>query len=249
MTHDATGHDRLDGLVSWHADWSGLRVAVLGLGVTGFAVADTLAELGSEVVVVAPDVDDDRAELLSLIGARLLLAPSDAAPPGELDDLHAELVVISPGFAPHHPWSAWAAGSGAAVWGDVELAWRVRYKVPGRTADWLLVTGTNGKTTTTQLTAAMVLADGRRVAPCGNIGVPVLDAVRDPEGFDVLVVELSSHQLHQLPTSGPGALRPVASTCLNLEADHLQWHGSFDAYRAAKAKVYENTVVAAVWSK
>jgi len=249
MTHDATGHDRLDGLTSWHADWSGLRVAVLGLGVTGFAVADTLAELGSEVVVVAPDVDDDRAELLSLLGARLLLAPSEAAPPAELDELGLDLVVVSPGFAPHHPWSTWAAGSGAAVWGDVELAWRVRDKVPGRTADWLLVTGTNGKTTTTQLTAAMVLADGRKVAPCGNIGVPVLDAVRDPEGFDVLVVELSSHQLHQLPTSGPGALRPVASTCLNLEADHLRWHGSFEAYRDAKAKVYENTVVAAVWSK
>jgi len=251
MTHDLdpARRERLDGLTSWHADWAGLRVVVLGLGVTGFAVADTLTELGAEVLVVAPAVDDDRAELLSLLGARLLLAPSDAAPPAELDAVDADLVVISPGFAPHHPWSTWAAGSGAAVWGDVELAWRVRDKVPGRTADWLLVTGTNGKTTTTQLTAAMVLADGRRVAPCGNIGVPVLDAVRDPEGFDVLVVELSSHQLHQLPTSGPGALRPVASTCLNLEADHLEWHGSFEAYRDAKAKVYENTVVAAVWSK
>jgi len=244
-----TASARLDGLTSWHADWSGLRVVVLGLGVTGFAVADTLTELGARVLVVAPEADDERAELLGLIGAELTLAPADAAPPVDVEDFGAEVVVVSPGFAPHHPWTVWADASPAAVWGDVELAWRVRDKVSDHVADWVLVTGTNGKTTTTQLTAAMVLADGRRVAPCGNIGVPVLDAVRDPEGFDVFVVELSSHQLHRLPVTGPGALRPLASVCLNLEADHLQWHGSFDAYRDAKAKVYENTVVAAIWSK
>ena len=240
--------DRLDGLTSWHADWSGLRVLVLGLGVTGFAVADTLTELGARVVVLAPSVDDDRAELLSLIGAELVLEPGMASVPAAVVDLAPEVVVISPGFAPHHPLARWAASSGAAVWGDVELAWRVRDKT-ARVADWLLVTGTNGKTTTTQLATAMASADGRRAAACGNIGVPVLDAVRDPDGFDVLVVELSSHQLHYLPTTGPGALRPRASVCLNLEDDHLEWHGSAAAYRDAKAKVYENTVVACVYNK
>jgi UDP-N-acetylmuramoylalanine--D-glutamate ligase len=239
---------RLDGLSSWHADWRGLRVLVLGLGVTGFSVADTLTELGARVVVLAPTVDDDRAELLSLIGAELVLDPAMHEPPAAVVDLDPELVVISPGFAPHHPLARWAATSGAAVWGDVELAWRLRDKTP-RVADWLLVTGTNGKTTTTQLAAAMATQGGRRTAACGNIGVPVLDAVRDPDGFDVLVVELSSHQLHQLPTDGPGALRPRASVCLNLEDDHLEWHGSAGAYRDAKAKVYANTVVACVYNK
>ncbi|WP_371810909.1 UDP-N-acetylmuramoyl-L-alanine--D-glutamate ligase [Frigoribacterium sp. CFBP 13707] len=239
---------RLDGLSSWHADWRGLRVLVLGLGVTGFSVADTLAELGARVVVLAPTVDDDRAELLSLIGAELVLDPAMEEPPAAVVELAPELVVISPGFAPHHPLARWAASSGAAVWGDVELAWRLRDKT-GRVADWLLVTGTNGKTTTTQLATAMATQGGRRAAACGNIGVPVLDAVRDPDGFDVLVVELSSHQLHQLPTAGPGALRPRASVCLNLEDDHLEWHGSARAYRDAKAKVYENTVVACVYNK
>jgi len=240
--------DRLAGLDSWHADWSGLRVAVLGLGVTGFAVADTLAELGADVLVVAPRVDPDKAELLHLIGARLEEVASLDTPSDALLAFDAEVVVVSPGFAPHHPVVRWAAGSGAAVWGDVELAWRVRDKVE-RMADWVLVTGTNGKTTTTQLAAAMAATDGRRVAPCGNIGVPVLDAVRDPEGFDLFVVELSSHQLHYLPTEGPGALRPRASVCLNLEADHLEWHGGADGYREAKAKVYENTLVACVYNK
>ena len=239
---------RLDGLTSWHADWSGLRVAVLGLGVTGFAVADTLAELGARVLVVAPSADDERAELLSLIGAELLVVPGMTEAPEALVAFDAELVVISPGFAPHHPMSRWAAEAPAAVWGDVELAWRLRDKT-SRVADWVLVTGTNGKTTTTQLAAAMAAADGRSVAACGNIGVPVLDAVRDPEGLDLLVVELSSHQLHALPTAGPGALRPRASVCLNIEDDHLEWHGGAEAYRAAKAKVYENTVVACVYNK
>lgn len=111
------------------------------------------------------------------------------------------------------------------------------------------VTGTNGKTTTTQLTATMLQEDGRRVAPCGNIGIPVLDAVRDPGGFDVLVVEISSFQLHWLPTSGPGAPLPAASVCLNLAEDHYDWHGSAEAYAAAKAKVYENTRIAAVFNR
>jgi len=83
---------------------------------------------------------------------------------------------------------------------------------------------------------------------CGNIGVPVLDVVRDPEGFDVLVVELSSHQLHYMPTTGDGAVVPLASACLNIADDHLEWHGSAEAYRAAKAKVYERTVMACVYN-
>ena len=110
------------------------------------------------------------------------------------------------------------------------------------------VTGTNGKTTTTQLTATMLKSDGRRVAPCGNIGVPVLDAIRDPAQFEVLVVELSSFQLHWLPLDGPGALRPLAAVCLNLADDHFDWHGGQSAYAAAKAKVYANTSVACVYN-
>jgi UDP-N-acetylmuramoylalanine--D-glutamate ligase len=242
---------RLDSLTSWHSDWSGLRVAVLGLGVSGFSSADTLAELGAEVLVVAPKAEAgaaaERADLLSVIGVRLVESDLETAPPG-LVDFDPEVVVVSPGLAPHHPVVRWASASPAAVWGDVELAWRVRDKVEP-VADWLLVTGTNGKTTTTQLVAAMVAADGRSVAACGNIGLPVLDAIREPEGFDVLAVELSSHQLHYLPIEGPGSLHPAASVCLNVESDHLEWHGGADAYRAAKGRVYANTRVACVFNR
>jgi len=120
----------------------------------------------------------------------------------------------------------------------------------GRPADWILITGTNGKTTTTRLTAEMLVAGGLRAVPVGNIGTPVLDAVRDPNGFDALVVELSSHQLWYLNLqTGPDALSPHAAVCLNLADDHLEWHGGFAAYRDAKAGVYARTRVACVYNK
>jgi UDP-N-acetylmuramoylalanine--D-glutamate ligase len=229
-------------LTSWHSGWSGLRVAVLGLGVTGFAAADTLAELGADVLVVADSADDDRLRMLQVIGARFAAQSGD-----ELAAFDPELLIVSPGYHPDHPLLLWAADRGIPVWGDIELAWRVRDKVTradGTPADWILITGTNGKTTTTQLTATMLVAGGLRAAPCGNIGVPVLDAVRDPGGFDVLVVELSSYQLHWFS----GIIEPSASVCLNLADDHYDWHGSAQAYRDAKAKVYENTRVACVYN-
>ncbi|MFD5215215.1 UDP-N-acetylmuramoyl-L-alanine--D-glutamate ligase [Microbacterium sp. NPDC058345] len=243
---------RLDALTSWHADWAGLRVAVLGLSMTGFSAADTLTELGAEVLVLSEGASEEYSRLVPVIGARLELGPLDEVP-ASLRDFDPEVVVASPGFAPAHPVIRWAQQSGIPLWGDVELAWRVRDKVlrpDGTPAEWVLITGTNGKTTTTQLTATLLVAGGLRAAPCGNIGVPVLDAVRDPAGFDVLVVELSSHQLWYLGQSdAAGELVPYAATCLNLADDHLVWHGSAEAYRAAKALVYRNTKVACVYNK
>jgi UDP-N-acetylmuramoylalanine--D-glutamate ligase len=231
-------------LTGWSADWRDLRVAVLGLGVTGFAAADTLAELGSRVLVVADHADEQRRELLNVIGARFVATPDAET---ELTVFDPQLIVVSPGYHPDHPLLLWAADRGIPVWGDIELAWRLRDKVPradGTPAEWILVTGTNGKTTTTQLAATMLVAGGLRAAPCGNIGVPVLDAIRDPGGFDVLVVELSSYQLHWFS----GLVAPLASVCLNLAEDHYDWHGGAQAYRDAKAKVYTNTRVACVYN-
>ncbi|MFJ4225839.1 UDP-N-acetylmuramoyl-L-alanine--D-glutamate ligase [Microbacterium sp. NPDC089695] len=243
---------RLATLTSWSADWSGLRVAVLGLSMTGFSVTDTLTELGAEVLVLSESADEEYAKLVPVVGARLELG-SLAEVPQALVDFAADVVIASPGFSPSHPVIRWVQESGIALWGDVELAWRVRDKVTradGSPADWVLITGTNGKTTTTQLTATLMVEGGLRAAPCGNIGVPVLDAVRDPAGFDVLVVELSSHQLWYLGLAQPeGQPFPHAAVCLNLADDHLVWHGSARAYRDAKALVYRNTRVACVYNK
>jgi UDP-N-acetylmuramoylalanine--D-glutamate ligase len=239
----------LSTLTSWRSDWSGLRVAVLGLGVTGFSVADTLIELGADVLVVARDATSEHQQLLEVIGATFVEA--DVAVPAALVGFDAELLVVSPGYPPEHPLLQWAREQDLEIWGDIELAWRLRDKVvrsDGRPAEWICITGTNGKTTTTQLTATMLVSGGLRAAPAGNIGVPVLDAIRDPQGFDILVIELSSHQLHWANRNAGGVLAPLASVCLNLADDHLEWHGSREAYRHAKAKVYENVAVACVYN-
>jgi UDP-N-acetylmuramoylalanine--D-glutamate ligase len=134
---------------------------------------------------------------------------------------------------------AGAQAAGVPVWGEAELAWRLRG--PGA-APWLCVTGTNGKTTTVRMLAAILGAAGLRATAAGNIGTPLVEAVLDPLGHDVLAVELSSFQLHTART-----LAPEASACLNLAPDHLDWHGSMAAYAAAKAKVYERTRLACLY--
>lgn len=235
--------ERVAQLTSWHHDWSELRVAVLGLGVTGFSVADTLVELGARVRVIYGAPDSDRERLLDVIGAERFVASDNAAQLADLRAFDPELVIVSPGYRPDHPLTSWAIERGAPVWGDIELGWRLRDKT-ARVADWICITGTNGKTTTTQLTAHMLQAAGLRVTPAGNIGTPILDALRDPQGYDVLVVELSSFQLERM-----GEISPYASACLNFADDHLDWHGSAEAYWAAKARVYEHTQVACVYNR
>ena len=264
----------LDDLVSWRADWRGLRAVVVGLGVTGFSVADTLAELGAEVLVIAEAADPDQVDILDVlgvahkIGAQILPANFEAAGGTReiLESHDPQVLIVSPGVVPTSPILAWAVAHEVAVWVDIELAWRLRDKTD-KIADWILVTGTNGKTTVTQLTEAMLLAGGLRAASGGNIGTPMLDLMRDPIGYDAVVVELSSFQLHYLSGAAspaqhessaqaltatgdfaPGQIVPLASVCLNLADDHLDWHGSFEAYGSAKAKVYEQTVVACVYN-
>lgn len=224
---------------SWRDNWAGLHVAVLGLGKSGFSVADTLCELGAEVTVFAQSANAQFSELLEVIGAKLVLSDSVES----LKSLpQIDFAVVSPGFPPSHPTIQWLSQSGIPMLTDIDLAWRLRDKTD-RVAKWLTITGTNGKTTTTELVTHMLQTAGYRAISCGNIGNPILDAVRDPEGFDYLVVEISSFQLHY-----SGEFNPVASAFLNLAPDHIDWHGSEQAYFAAKAKVYQGTELAIVYN-
>ena len=232
----------LDHLTSWNSEWRGLKVAVIGLGVSGFSVADTVAELGCNVLVLAEKAEAEYLDILDVLGVRAVTGDDAKGLPAALVDFAPDLIVTSPGVLPTAPMITWADEQGVPVWVDIELAWRLRDK-SGQPSEWICITGTNGKTTTTQLTTAMLIAGGVRAAACGNIGVPILDCVRDPIGYEVLVVELSSFQLHYL-----GAISPFSAAILNIDEDHLDWHGSFDAYKAAKAKVYENTRVACVYN-
>lgn len=216
------------------------RIVVLGLGVTGFSVADTLVFQGAKVTVITGAEDQDRQVVLNTIGVDVKVEPDYAAQAQLVHELDPELVVVSPGIPPHAPARVAAEETGVPVIGDIDVAWHLQGGTAG--PKWILITGTNGKTTTTELTAAMLNASGLKAAVCGNIGVPILDVVRDPVDYDVLVVEISSFQLHTLHP-----VQPWASVCLNVAADHIDWHGSAEAYRAAKAKVYERTIHACIY--
>ncbi|QGV81081.1 UDP-N-acetylmuramoyl-L-alanine--D-glutamate ligase [Streptomyces ficellus] len=217
--------------------WQGKNVTVAGLGVSGIPAARVLAGLGARVTVVN-DGDDERsrtqAAQLEAEGITVRLGDGATLPEG------TELVVTTPGWQPDKPLFAAAAEAGVEVWGDVELAWRLRGP---DAAPWLAVTGTNGKTTTVRMLAAILEAAGLRTAAVGNIGVSLLDAVLGEEEYDVLAVELSSYQLHWSPS-----LRAHSAAVLNLAPDHLDWHGSMQAYAADKGRIYEGNRIACVYN-
>ena len=211
---------------------AGAPVLVAGGGVTGRAVLAALSRLGATATLC----DDDPTTRRHF--AETGTATEDSATAAQHIVDYA-LVVTSPGFPPTAPVPAAAAAAGVPVWGDVELAWRLdqggHYGPPRR---WLTVTGTNGKTTTTSMLHAMLVAAGLDSRLCGNIGSPVLDVLDEPA--DVLAVELSSFQLHWAPS-----LRPEAGVVLNIAEDHLDWHATMDDYAAAKAGVLRGRVAVA----
>jgi UDP-N-acetylmuramoylalanine--D-glutamate ligase len=209
----------------------GARVLVTGAGITGRSVSAVLEPTGVRLTIC----DDDPLALQRLITpARVVTAAEAQASIADYD-----LVVTSPGFPPTAPVLAAAANAGVPIWGDVELAWRLDSSGHfGPPRQWLVVTGTNGKTTTTSMLHAMLIAAGRRAVLCGNIGNPVLDVLGEPS--DVLAVELSSFQLHWAPS-----LRPEAGVVLNVAEDHLDWHGSMAAYASDKARALQGRVAIA----
>src|SRR5699024_434152 len=239
----------LDAFTTWDSDWSRLSVVVTGIGVTGFSVADTLAELGAAVIVVdGKDTPENRqaAETLKIVGVKAVLLGNDAVqdlPDASVIGGHIDVVITSPGWRPDSPVLTAAQQAGIPVWGDVEFAWRVRQREGKRTARWVVLTGTNGKTTVATMAESMAKAQGLDAVAVGNVGTPILDAIRYPDGFDLLIVELSSFQLHWIER-----IEPEASTVLNIAEDHLDWHGGLENYMAAKAKVYENTRIAAIYN-
>lgn len=207
----------------------GRRVLVAGAGVTGRAVLAALTPMGVLVTLT-----DDSPTALTGLAEQGVAVLDPAAAAARISEF--ELVVTSPGIPPGAPVLVAAVAAGVPVWGDVELAWRLdqsgRYGPPRR---WLVVTGTNGKTTTTSMLHAMLEAAGLRAGLCGNIGDPVLGLLDGPA--EVLAVELSSFQLHWAPS-----VRPDAGVVLNVAEDHLDWHGSMEAYARAKARALTGRV-------
>nr|WP_206037904.1 UDP-N-acetylmuramoyl-L-alanine--D-glutamate ligase [Rhodococcus sp. HNM0569] len=212
----------------------GESVLVTGAGVSGRAVVEPLRRLGAQVTVT-----DARAESLAPyagLGADTIVLDDLVTDPAAVGRF--ALVVTSPGFRPDSPVLAAATAAGVPVWGDIEFTWHVdRSGLYGLPHTWLVVTGTNGKTTTTSMLASILDAAGLRAAACGNIGLPVLDAIAAEPRVDVLAVELSSFQLYWAPS-----LRPDAGAVLNIAEDHLDWHGGMQAYVDAKARALTGRV-------
>jgi UDP-N-acetylmuramoylalanine--D-glutamate ligase len=214
-------------------EYSGRTVLVAGLGVSGAAAARVLLERGARVLL-ADAARPSAVDVLLESGAEWLGSLAEV-PPG------VDQVVTSPGWRPDNPLLVDAARRGIEVIGEPELAWRLRG--PGA-APWLGVTGTNGKTTTVTMLEAILVAGGRRAVAAGNVGRPLVEVVTEtgPDGasaHDAIAVELSSFQLHWSST-----LAPEAAAVLNVADDHTDWHGSFAAYRDAKARILRGARVA-----
>jgi len=225
-----------------HDSWEGVRAVVAGFGVSGFAAADNLTHLGATVTALdeSPAGKEEKAGLLEVLGATIRLGEGATATlPDDVD-----VVVTSPGWKPGAPLLAQAVARGVPVWGEVELAWRLRD--PDHPAPWLAVTGTNGKTTTVQMLETILLAAGLRTVAVGNVGLPIVEAVMDPTPYDVLAVELSSFQLHYTDS-----MSCESAAVLNVAEDHLDWYtgptGMAD-YAADKGRIYERVQRACVYN-
>jgi UDP-N-acetylmuramoylalanine--D-glutamate ligase len=207
-------------------EFAGRTVLVYGVALAGESAARALLDRGARVLLADRRMPD-AVTSLEAAGARFL---------GEVESLPSgvDLLWVTPGVPPAHALPVAAQAAGVEVIGEVELAWRLR----GATAaPWLAVTGTNGKTTTVRMLEAILRAAGLRAAAVGNVGTSIIDAVTAGERYDVLAVELSSFQLHWSST-----VEPAAGALLNVAPDHLDWHGSMDAYTSAKTRVWRSPV-------
>src|SRR6266513_3919142 len=205
------------------------NIAVLGAGLSGSAAALLLRSEGAQVAVL--DSAEEKNLLKSTIdnmqaqGVRVTCG-TDA----QEDSSAYKMAVLSPGIDPASRLVRNFSSRGIDIIGELELGWRFCEKIP-----IIAVTGTNGKTTTTELLAQMLNACGQRTIACGNIGKPLSEVVREKQSFDVLTVEVSSFQLETIRT-----FHPSVSLWLNFAPDHLDRYRSVAEYRAAKLRIFEN---------
>jgi UDP-N-acetylmuramoylalanine--D-glutamate ligase len=200
---------------------SGESVLILGAGVTGIAVAKSLSSKGASILFA-----DDQVE--SVEGFNV--SRTD-----QIEITGFSFLVISPGWKESHPLIVSAQAAGIRLVNEIDLAWSFRAElVPSQ--KWIALTGTNGKTTTVEMAAAMLRAGGVSAIACGNVGTTVIESVESSEKYEVLVLELSSFQLHWLKEASF-----VAAAILNIAHDHLDWHGSFTEYARVKCSILDRT--------
>ena len=202
-------------------NFSGQRILILGAGVTGLVVARSLSKRGALISIA-----DDQISAVEGF---------DVASPKSYEVKNFDAVMVSPGWKPDHPLIKDALSAGIKIMNEIDLAWTLRADLAPKQR-WIALTGTNGKTSTVELTAAMLREGGISAVACGNVGTTVLESVESSENYDVLVLELSSFQLHWLREA-----TFVAVAMLNIAPDHVDWHGDFESYAAAKLSILDRT--------
>jgi len=200
---------------------TGSNVLILGAGVTGIAVAKSLSVKGASV-----EFADDQLD--NVDGFRVLK-------PDQVTVKGYEFIVVSPGWKESHPLIAKAIAANIRLVNEIDLAWSFRAElVPGQR--WIALTGTNGKTTTVEMAAAMLREAGISAIACGNVGTTVIESVESAEKYEVLVLELSSFQLHWMREASF-----VAAAILNIAQDHVDWHGTFAEYARVKGSILDRS--------
>ena len=198
-----------------------MKILIAGAGVTGTASARALNKRGAEVLLVDEKIIEN--------------SEFKVAKPADVDFSSFDALLISPGWREDHPLVVAARKSNISIINEIDLAWSLK----PASQKWLGLTGTNGKTSTVELTAHMIRTGGHSALACGNVGTTVIEAVESAEKYEYLVLELSSFQLHWLQDSNF-----VAGAILNIAEDHLDWHGSFDAYAGAKISLLDKSTTA-----
>jgi len=200
-------------------NFSGQRILILGAGVTGLVVARSLSKRGALISIA-----DDQISAVEGF---------DVGPSKSFDVKNFDAIMVSPGWKPDHPLISGANSAGVKLLNEIDLAWSFRADLAPKQR-WIALTGTNGKTSTVELTAAMLREGGISAVACGNVGTTVLESVESAENYEVLVLELSSFQLHWLREA-----TFVAVAILNIAPDHVDWHGDFESYAAAKLSILD----------
>ena len=209
----------LGGLVIDHS-----KVLILGGGVTGNSVAQVLSKMGADIAIY--DENPNFALDLPYLSKE------------EISNINWAAAVISPGWRPSHPVIAQLRNTEVKLLNEIDIAWEIKQQIaPGQ--KWIAITGTNGKTSTVELTEVIFKAAGLKALACGNVGTPVIDAVTSDEKYEYLILELSSFQLHWAESA-----EFVASAILNIAPDHIDWHGSFAEYARAKLDLLSRSVLA-----